>query len=95
MCLGAAQDNNPVRFKGPAIDVRFDEFMADDLGTVARIYELAGQPLDERAHAAHADYVAGHRRERHGGLNYDLADFGLDRATLATGFAPYVERFLS
>ena len=30
------------------IDVRFDEFMADDLAMVARVYDLAGQPLDRR-----------------------------------------------
>ena len=28
-----------------SIDVRFHEFNADDLGTVQRIYDLAGQPL--------------------------------------------------
>ena len=31
------------------IDVHFDEFMADDLAMVARVYDLAGQPLDHRA----------------------------------------------
>ena len=31
------------------IDVHFDEFMADDLAMVARVYDLAGQPLDARA----------------------------------------------
>ena len=77
------------------MDVRFDDFMADDLATVASIYELADQPLDERARAAHADYLASHQRERHGGLIYDLSDFGLDRDDLARRFAPYVERFLS
>ena len=29
------------------IDVHFDEFMADDLAMVARVYDLAGQPLDD------------------------------------------------
>ena len=37
-----------------SVDVRFDEFMADDLAAVAAVYELAGQPLDARARAAHA-----------------------------------------
>ena len=35
------------------IDVRFDEFMADDLAMVGRVYDLAGQPLDERATSIH------------------------------------------
>ena len=29
------------------IDVHFDEFMADDLAMVERVYDLAGQPLDD------------------------------------------------
>lgn len=77
-----------------SIDVRFDEFMADDLATVARIYDLAGQPLDDRARAAHESYLASHQRERHGGLVYDLADFGLDADDLQSGFATYSARFL-
>ena len=31
------------------IDVRFDEFMADDLAMVKRIYDLAGQPFTDDA----------------------------------------------
>ena len=78
---------------GQSMDVRFNEFMADDLGTVARIYELAGQPLDEAARAAHARYLAGHRRDRFGRVAYDLADFDIDPAACRSGFARYISRF--
>ncbi len=78
---------------GPAIDVRFDDFMADDLGTVAHLYDLAGQPLDERARWAHAGYLADHRRNRHGRIRYALEPFGLDAEQLREDFAPYTERF--
>jgi hypothetical protein len=78
---------------GQSMDVRFNEFMADDLGTVARIYELAGQPLDEAARAAHARYLAGHRRDRFGRVTYDLADFDIDPADCRSGFARYISRF--
>ena len=44
------------------IDVHFDEFMADDLAMVARVYDLAGQPLDERARASMAAFMAEHPR---------------------------------
>ena len=57
--------------------------------------KLAGQPLDDRARAAHAGYLESHRRERHGGLVYDLADFDLDADDLRRGFADYTTRFLS
>jgi len=76
-----------------SLDVHFDEFMADDLAMVARIYDLAGQPLDERAQTAHRAYLDGHRRDRFGRVRYDLADLDLDRSELERSMAPYVERF--
>ena len=77
-----------------SIDVRFDEFMADDLAMVRRIYELAGQPFDGPAEAAMADYLTEHRRGRHGRIDYRAEDVGLDGTELAHRFAFYVERFL-
>jgi hypothetical protein len=88
-CL-ATRDHLPA---DQSIDVRFDEFMADDVGTVERIYDLAGQPFDERARAAVTGYLAGHRRNRHGSLIYDLADFDLDAASIRAGLSDYIDRF--
>ena len=65
-----------------SLDVHFDAFMADDLAMVERIYDLADQPFDDRARTAVATYLAGHQRNRHGGLIYDLADFDLTEADL-------------
>ena len=75
------------------MDVIFHEFMADDLSTVGDIYELADQPLDDRARAAQADYLAHHLRDRHGKVVYDFEQFGVDPASLRSRFEPYVERF--
>ena len=36
-----------------AIDVRFDEFMADDMAMVSRVYETAGQPVTEDVPPVH------------------------------------------
>jgi hypothetical protein len=76
-----------------SMDVRFHEFMADDLGTVHAIYELAGQPLDERAQAAHRAYLDGHERDRHGRVAYSLEPFGVDPGELATRHRDYCRRF--
>ena len=66
---------------------RFDDFMADDVAMVERIYDLAGQPMtDDRARAAmQSTSWPSHPRGRHGGMRYDLADFGLDRAERRAG----------
>jgi hypothetical protein len=75
------------------IDVRFDEFMANDLAMVGRVYDLAGQPLDERAHASMASFMAAHPRGRHGAVVYDMAEFGLDAVERRKALAFYSDRF--
>jgi Sulfotransferase family len=75
------------------IDVHFDEFMADDLAMVARVYDLAGQPLDERATTSMASFMAAHPRGLHGTVAYDLAQFGLNAAERRQALAFYTERF--
>jgi hypothetical protein len=75
------------------IDVRFDEFMADDLAMVRRVYDLAGQPLDRRAEESMASFMASHPRGRFGAVHYDLAQFGLDGTERRRALAFYTERF--
>jgi hypothetical protein len=75
------------------IDVHFDEFMADDLAMVGRVYELAGQPLDARAKKSMASFMAAHPRGLHGAVTYDLSDFGLDGVERRRALAFYTERF--
>lgn len=77
------------------VDIRFTEFMADDLATAARVYELAGEPLGPDALAAMRGYLDGHRRGHLGTIDYRPADVGLDPDELRERFAPYVERFLT
>jgi hypothetical protein len=75
------------------IDVHFDAFMADDLAMVARVYDLAEQPLDDRARASMASFMAAHPRGRFGAVSYDLSQFGLDAADRRRALAFYTERF--
>ena len=76
-----------------SVDVRFDDFMADDLATVAEVYSLAGQPLDARARAAHSGYLESHPRNRHGKVVYDQRAVGIDAGAARRGLADYCERF--
>jgi hypothetical protein len=78
-----------------SIDVRFDDFMADELGVAERVYALAGEPFTGPARAAIADYLAGHRRGRLGSVETSPEMFGLTEDGLRERFAPYVERFLA
>ncbi len=77
-----------------SIDVCFDEFMADDLAMVRRIWEIAGYQPDAASKQAVEQYLSGHTRGRLGRIDYRPAELGLVRDALRTRFAPYVARFV-
>lgn len=77
-----------------SLDVLFGDFMSDEQGTLAAIYELAGEPFDDEVRAAMAHFIAEHPRGRYGEVIYDLADVGLDGADVARRLGAYRERFV-
>jgi hypothetical protein len=80
--------------QGQSIDVRFHEFMADDIGTVRDIYELADHPWEESTEAGMHAYMAEHPRGVHGSVSYHIEeDFGIDPVALARELRFYVDRF--
>ena len=70
-----------------SIDVHFDDVHGRTTWPWSRrIYEIAGQPLTEEGERAMSRFVRDHPRGRHGGVDYDLSQFGLDRAQLKEYF---------
>ncbi|WP_395312068.1 sulfotransferase [Mycobacterium sp. AMU20-3851] len=78
-----------------SVDIRFDDFLADELGTAEGLYALAGEPFDEPARGAIVDYLTGHRRGRLGRVATSPEMFGLDPDAVRARFAGYTARFLS
>ncbi len=77
-----------------SIDVLFHEFMADDVATVERIYEVAGIEMNDDAKSELERYMDGNPRGKHGRIVYDLpGDFGVDPELLRKRFDFYYERF--
>ena len=91
--LHACVDERTVLPADQSIDVRFPEFMADDVAMVERIYRVAGQAMTPDVRASMDSFMAEHPRGRHGGVIYELADFGLDREERRRALRFYVERF--
>jgi hypothetical protein len=76
------------------IDVLFHEFMADDVGTVERIYELADLPMTPEARRQLQAYMAANPRGKYGRVVYDMRrDFGIDPDEPRKRFDFYFERF--
>jgi len=91
--LSAAVRDREVLPAEQSMDIRFHEFMADDVGTVQRIYDLAGQPLDDDAMAAIKGYIDSHGRDRHGKVVYEPERLGIDVGEVRERLRPYSERF--
>jgi hypothetical protein len=78
-----------------SIDIRFDDFMADEMGVASRICDLAGEPLPAEAKTAIEGYLAGHERGRLGRIATSAEMFGLDDEDMRARFSRYAERFLA
>lgn len=93
--LGALIRDRDIIGPDRSIDIRFDHFMADELGVAERVYTLAGEPFTEEARTAIGGYLSGHQRGRLGNVETSCETFGLTQDDLRARFAPYVERFLT
>jgi len=78
-----------------SVDIRFDEFMTDEIGTAERLFALAGEPFDPPVRNAITGYLAEHRRGRLGRVATSAQMFGLDEDELRARFSGYSARFLS
>lgn len=75
-------------------DVYFHEYMADEMGTLQRIYDAAGIDFTETARSEVAAYQDAHPRGKEGRVVYDLRrDFSAEPAQLRTRYTEYMKSF--
>ena len=72
----------------------FHEYMADEIGTIQRVYDAAGIELTDRARAEIEAYQAAHPRGKQGRVVYDLRrDFSTTPDEVRSRFGAYLDRF--
>src|SRR5262249_47896867 len=91
--LRSCADERDVLPADQSIDVHFDEFMADDVAMVERIYGLAGQPMTDTTRAAMQSFMEDHPRGKLAGIVDDLAGFGSDAGERRDALRFYTDRF--
>jgi hypothetical protein len=74
-------------------DLRFQEFMKDEVAMVQRVYAFAEQPWGADAERAIRGYMDAHPRGKHGTIAYHLEDVGLDAGERREALRFYRERF--
>jgi hypothetical protein len=92
MLQAAVRDRDKLP-EGQVVDVIFHEYMADQEGLVKRIYRTAGLDLTKEAEDRISAYLAANKRGRHGAVQYDLPQFGVDVGELRERFQFYYDRF--
>jgi len=76
------------------VDVFFDEYMADEMGTLQRVYDCAGIDLTDQARAEIEAHRAAHPRGKEGRVVYDLRrDFATTPDEVRSRFGAYLDRF--
>ena len=89
----ACTDDRELLPSDRSMDVTFDQFMADDIAVVERIYDLADQPFTPATRTAMEAFMAGHPRGRHGTVRYQPEILGIDPDERSAALAFYTERF--
>lgn len=77
----------------PIFDLHYRELIADEIGTVRRLYEHFGLELERDAEHRMHRFLADHPRDKHGVHEYTLAAAGLDAARERERYRAYTERF--
>ncbi|GIX29794.1 MAG: sulfotransferase [Porticoccaceae bacterium] len=73
--------------------VRYPDFVADPVGTLADFYAFAGVPFTPAAERAMRHYLEANRGDRYGKFVYSVERLGADLAELEREFEPYRARF--
>lgn len=75
------------------LDVRFHEFMKDDVATAERVLEWADEPVGAGGRRAIRAFAERNFRGKHGAIAYPLEDLGLDEDELRERFRFYQDHF--
>lgn len=75
------------------MDLYFQDFITDQVGTVRRAYQHFGLELSAGVEAAMQAFLDANPADKHGRHLYSFADIGMDEAEARELFMPYQEFF--
>lgn len=78
---------------GQAMDIRFHEYMADQMGTLMSVYEFADQPFTDEAQRAIRAFIDDNPKGKHGTVRYDPEPVGIDWQERRAGLKFYQDFF--
>ena len=75
------------------IDIKFEDFITDQVGSVKKIYERFNWPLSDEAVKNFHHFIEQNPKDKNGVHDHSLKDFGLNANEINKQFEPYI-RFL-
>lgn len=92
--LDAATEGLPHLPEQQRIDLHFQDFMADEAGSVEKILDRIGWQTTAADAVRIREFLAAHPRDRGGRVSYDLrADFHIEPAALRQRYQHYIDQF--
>lgn len=91
--LRASVKDRPLIPESQVIDVRFHEYMTDQITMVKRVYQFAEQPFSDETAKALQCFIDNNPKGKHGTVRYRLEDFGIDADERREALRFYQERF--
>lgn len=83
------EDRKKLNKEDQIIDLQFEDFVKDQLGTVKKIYQKFDWNLDASSEERMKTFLAQNPKDKHGAHNYTLADFGLTEAQINEKYSNY------
>lgn len=87
-----ARENGAVR-ADQVLDINFRDFMSDQVGAVARVYDTFGMAFTDDVRTRVSDFLDAHPQGKHGGHRYTFAATGLDEGEWRERARRYQEYF--
>jgi hypothetical protein len=72
------------------LDLRFEDFVSDQVGTIQKIYTHFGWDLKDTALDKMKNFLAQNPKDKHGAHEYSLEDFGLTEQGINEQFSNYI-----
>jgi len=72
------------------VDIKFDDFASDQLGTVERIYAHFGWSLGDDSRTRMQDFLQAEPKDKHGAHQYSLEAFGITHIDIEREYARYL-----
>ena len=73
------------------IDLKFEDFIRDQMGTIRKIYERFGWELTDVAERNFKNFLAENPKDKHGKHEYSLDTFGLTEDNINRQFSQYLD----